>query len=468
MSAAASTPLDAEVVELLRESPDLLAIADAIAETQDVPRGGRAPAGVLRFAAIAAVVALAATLALVAPWEGRGSGFVGRALAALGEGQVIHVVSVREVPGRAVIDLKTGVETTYEAETEIWFDSRRGLQRTVSRINGVTVTDGLQTPAGSWTESGRVYTCAWIAAHPVEATKARVSCNAGGQNGTVPRHIPEPRPALEPSLAAFVDGYRQALVNGSAVRDGSGSIDGRAVEWLTFESRDSPPPGEPVRTKVERVAVDAQTLKPVLVQTRIDGHAADSTVIAAIETVAPSSADFSRPKAAPAKSRPVATSVTSQDVVEAPVAAAALGHRLRTAGPTLDGLWLTSMTIQRIVTGYGRDSGVKPTRSLGVEVLYGGPVDWRSGAAYVLLRESLRPEPLYGFARPGPAAPAEGSMEISHSEVLAVVPGTTRAAPTGETIWRGQLRHGGVYLGIEATSKALLLHAARSLAGEAK
>jgi hypothetical protein len=216
------------------------------------------------------------------------------------------------------------------------------------------------------------------------------------------------------------------------------------------------------------VAVDAQTLKPVLVQTRIDGHAADSTVIAAIETVAPSSADFSRPKAAPAKSRPVATSVTSQDVVEAPVAAGALGHRLRTAGPTLDGLSLTSMTIQRIVTGYGRDSGVKPTRSVGVEVLYGGPTDLSSDASYVLLKESLRPELLYRFAGPGPEAPAAGSMEISHSEVLAAVPGTTRAAPTGKTIWRGQLRHGGVYVAIETTSKALLVDAARALTGDAR
>jgi hypothetical protein len=457
--------LDGEVVELLRESPDLLAIADAIGATQPVPRRshGRARVGI-RFAAVAAVVALAAALALFAPWDGRGAGFVERALAALGDGQVIHIVSTSDVPGRTVIDLKTGAETPVQATTEIWFDEARGLQRTVMMVGGALSIDELQAPEGAWTQDGRVYTCAWIAAHPVEATKARVSCNAGGDNGTTPRQVPEERPVLDPALAGFVGGYQDALAAGTAVRDGASVVDGRKVEWLKFESEDSPPPGEPTRTRVERVAVDAETLKPVLVETTVGNRQGESTRIASIETVARAAADFSRPKQAPAGESPVATSVKSKAVVAPTVAAAALNGRLLSAGPTLDGLPITSVTLQQIVTGYGASSGVPPTHSQGVEVLYGGTIDWASAADYVVIKESVRPQMLYGFGGPFGTAPTAGSMATTHSEVSATAPGSTQAVPTGKTIWRGQLQHDGVYVAIETTSKTLLLDAARVLA----
>ena len=108
----------------------------------------------------------------------------------------------------------------------------RGLERTVMLSDGRVLQEELQTPQGAWTGDGPVYTCAWIAAHPVEATAARVSCNASGDNGTIPRRIPEPRPSLDPALAGFVTGYREALADGTARRDGTGTVDGRAVEWL--------------------------------------------------------------------------------------------------------------------------------------------------------------------------------------------------------------------------------------------
>jgi hypothetical protein len=464
VSGAVAVRLDGEVAELLRESPDLLAIADAITATQPAPRRhvARTRTG-LRFAAIAAVVALAAALALIAPWDGRSAGFVERALAALGDGRVIHVVSTSDVPGRAVIDLKTGAETPVQATTEIWFDEARGLQRTVMMVGGALSVEELQTPEGAWTQDGRVYTCAWIAAHPVEATKARVSCSASGDNGTTPRQVPEERPVLDPALAGFVGGYQDALAAGTAVRDGAGVVDGRKVEWLKFESEDSPPPGEPTRTRVERVAVDGKTLKPMLVETTVAGRQGEATRIASIETVAGAAADFSRPKQAPASESPVATSVKSKAVVTSTVAAAALNGRLLSAGSTLDGLLLTSMTLQQIVTGYGASSGVPPTHSQGVEVLYGGTIDWASAADYIVIKESLRPQMLYGFGGPFGTAPAAGSMATTHFDVSAAAPGSTQAVPTGKTIWRGQLQHDGVYVAIETTRKTLLLDAARAL-----
>lgn len=452
---AAAPGVDAEVVELLRDSPELLAIADAIAATQEVRRRRPRP-GLIRFAAVAAVVAVAAVAALVSPWEGRGSGFVERALAALGNGQVIHVVSVSDVPGRTILDLQTGAETQIRTETEIWFDAARGLERVTTRSDGVVTLDELQTPEGAWTQDGRVYTCAWIVAHPVEATKARLSCNASGSNGTTPRQLAESRPALDPALAGFVGGYRDALASGSATRDGSGVVDGRAVEWLKFEWQDSPPAGAPSRTTVERVAVDAQTLKPVLVRTLVDGQPVRQSEVASIETVEPQRADFSRPKLLAPTQTPVATSVTGEQAVSQADAVSALNGRLLLAGDTLDGLPLSQLTLQRIVTGYGADSGLPATHSLGVEVVYGGPTDWNSPADYVVLEESLRPQMLYRFSGPFAQPPGEGEMLVSRIE--SSQPGIAHPA-----IWLGQLAQNGVYVIVEATSKTLLVDAARAL-----
>ena len=214
---------DLETLEALQGHPDLLAIADALVATQK-RRRRRLPFA--RIGLAAAVIVVAAVVALVSPWQGEGGGFVARALAALGDGQVIHVVSLSDLPGQTLVDLQSGAEQPVQARTEIWFDSARGLERSVSSSDGRVTQEELQTPQGAWTQDGRVYTCAWIAAHPVAATRARVSCNANGDNGTTPRHIPEPLPALDPALSGFVSGYRDALANGSAQRDPGNDMEG--------------------------------------------------------------------------------------------------------------------------------------------------------------------------------------------------------------------------------------------------
>jgi hypothetical protein len=450
--------LDVEVAELLRESPDLLAVADAIAATQTPDRRAGRPRFV-RFAALAAVLVVAALAALALPWQGRGSGFVAKALAALGDGQVIHVVSVSELPQVEIVDVQSGATSPVESKTEIWFDGTRSLERVVSSVGGAKTGEVLQTPAGSWSDSGPVYTCAWIAAHPVEATKARVSCNASGVNGTTPRQIPEPLPNLDPALGGFAGGYQDALQSGTATRDGTGLVDGRRVEWLRFALVEHGPPDAPDTDRVERVAVDSQTLKPLLVETSVDGQVQRAR-IAAIETLAPQDATFARPKETPPSDRPVATSVKSQQPASLADAAAALGGTLLWSGSSVGGLSFTQATVQQIVTGYGRSSGIPFTHSTGVELVYGGPTTWQSAADYVVVRQSPRPEMLYGFIRPG-MPPAAGRMWVESSAVLSGKGGV--AVPTGKTIWRGVLLKDGVYVSIEATSRALLLQAARQL-----
>jgi hypothetical protein len=453
--------VDAEVAELLRESPDLLAIADAVGATQSRQRRRSWTAG-MRVVAAAAAVTVAAALALVSPWEGRGGGFVAQALAALGNGQVIHVVSVADTPGRTVLDLETGAETPIQVRTEIWFDEARGLRRTLVRSGGQLTTDELQTPEGAWTPGGRVYTCAWIAAHPVEATRARVSCNASGLNGTVPRQVAEPRPTLEPSLAGFVTGYRDALANGSAHRDGTGVIDGRPVTWLRFANPARPGQAEPAPTPVQRVAVDSETLRPVVVETLLDGRRVYRRAILSIGTLEAKAVDFSRPKPTPPGEWPIATRGQDRPLAIGD-AAGVLEGRLLWAGATLEGLQLREMTRREITTSYEADSGVAPTHSIGVEIYYGA--DERTLDDYVVLRQSLVPEMLYGFVGPYAEPPAEGSMLVSPIQWLTTPERGTRARPEA-TVWRGQLVKSGVYVTIDARTRSLLVEAARALTRE--
>lgn len=459
MSNEHTTLLDQETVEVLETHPDLLAIADAVAATQRKQRRRRLP--IARFLVAAVVLALAVAVALVSPWQGRSSGFVERALGAIGDGQVIHVVSVGDQTGQDVVDLQTGSERPVSSQTEVWFDASRGLQRTVTSIDGRVTDEELQTPQGSWTESGRVYTCAWIAAHPLEATKARVSCNASGENGTTPRQIPEPLPSLDPALVGFVSGYRDALANGTAQPDGTGSIDGRRVEWLRFQESDQAPAAQPAQTIVERVAVDSQTLKPILVDRIIDGKQVGETRITVIETLSAQSVDFPRPAQAPPE--PISTSVTVQTDVTPGSAAAAFSGRLLWGGPTLDTLPLTSTKLQQIVTSYGNAAALPNQHSQGVELTYGSPTNEPTNAEYVRLQESAQPQMLYRFAGPERQPPSPGSLLVSTSQVMTATPGSTQAVPTGLTLWYGLLQQGAFYVSIEATSHALLLDAAQTL-----
>jgi hypothetical protein len=451
--------VDAEVAELLRGSPDLLAVADAIAATQ--PAARRARGGPMRFAAVAAVLVAAASVALAMPWPGRGGGFAAKALAALGSGQVIHVVSVTGVPGTELVDVQSGASSPVQSRTEIWFDGRRGLERVVSSVGGAKVGEVVQTRSGSWSDGGPVYTCAWIAAHPRQATQARVSCNASGANGTTPRKRAEPLPNLDPALAGFVGGYQDALQSGEATRDGSGLVEGREVEWLRFVLVDPGPAGGADSERVERVAVDKQTLKPLLVETTTGGEVRRAR-IALIETLAPGQATFARPKLTPPTERPVATSVTSEQKASLADAAAALAGRLLSAGDSIDGLALAEATVQQIVTGYGVSSGVPFSHSTGVELVYGSPPKWDSPADYVLLRESLRPEMLYGFDA-GRTPALAGLVRIESSDVVAAPKPGAAAVPTGRTIWRGTLVKDGVNVAVEATTRTLLLDAAKQL-----
>ncbi len=272
MNTRARSPLrDAELVEMLASTPELLAIADALVETEQsgMPAASsRARAHALVASTIAAaLVAVVAVLLLLAPWQGSGS-LVDKALAAVGNQDVLHVVIERpERPGESLIDLATGAAVARSERTEIWFDDARDLKKTVTSLDGEVLDETLETPKGGWTQGGPIYTCAWIAAHPVAATRAGVSCNPSGDNPARPHRIPERPPTIDQALAGFVDRYRSALASGQAEQIGSGKLEGRDVIWLrmVIPAADAGP-GMPRRsTMTEDVAVDAETYKPLVV-----------------------------------------------------------------------------------------------------------------------------------------------------------------------------------------------------------
>lgn len=386
-----------------------------------------------RLALAAAAVAVGIAVVVVAPW-GDSGGFADRALAALGSGPVLHVVAHTEGPtGGRLMDLSTGATTPIiqEQELEIWYDHERGLKHTILRSDGKIVDDTLETPEGGYTPGGIIYDCAWIAAHPVEATKARVSCNANGNNGTTPRVISRPKPSINPGLQGFLDGYQRALATGKARKTGTGKIDGRSVIWLAF---DLPNSGS------ERVAVDSETMRPLLVRDQPGNY---SYRIKQIGTLSSKEADFSKPTLAEVGPQPSAGGVSSSESL--PLRPSSIRAALPGAvwdGSALGGLPLTSANRDELRTSFA-DHARPPETGVGLRLEYG------SGAtgAYVVLMESNRPQFGYqwGFVR---TTPAPSSL-------------ASKLYIAGETV--GFTVANGLYVTINASNHDLLMLAARSL-----
>lgn len=252
-----SAMLDREVLELLREDPDLLAIADAVVVTQRAEPQRRG--GTWRLLGVAAVAAVAAVIAAVAPWHGHGNGLIDRALAAVGHGRVLHAVIESDAPNEQVVNLATGAVRPVHLQLEYWYDSDRRSLRAVTRVEGRVRGDEVSPP------------------------------NRPGVSG---------EPLLDPALTGFLTGYRDALKQGHAHEDGRGVFDEHRVIWLRFA----------YRLFGERVGVDEHTYRPVVIEP-LDADGTRSSQIwkvAAIDTRAYRRRDFTR-----SGPRPSSTSVRS-------------------------------------------------------------------------------------------------------------------------------------------------------------
>jgi hypothetical protein len=338
-----------ELVGLLERDPELLAIADAIANT--AARKSSLRGWPLRVALVATVV-VAAVLGATAPWShSDGNGLLSRALAAVGTLPVLHVV-IEAPAGGQFINVQTGSTRPLISRTELWYDRGKGLKRTVVSTNGVITSDVLETPAGGVTSNGIVYDCAWIAAHPAEAAAARVDCRSGG-----PQAATRPVPSVDPAFAAFIDGYPAALASGTAIKVGEGTRDGHHILWLRFAAANGS----------ELVAIDASNYLPVLV--RAGGN---ELRIVSIETVAAGEGHFERPTQHGA-AEPSSGEVANSDPVALDTASltAALPDAVW-LGTRLGPLQLIDARQQHLHTSYG-DGTTPVTTATGLELTYAAP-----------------------------------------------------------------------------------------------
>jgi hypothetical protein len=178
---------------------------------------------------LAGALPVAAALALGALWPfGGGNEVVGgalaaRALAAVGDGPVLHVIARLESPGW-VIDLRTGRREKPYAIVEEWYEPGSGLREKVVRSNGGYVSGSVtarSSAAGSFVDV----------------------------------------------LRGFARRYEGVLRERQAEVVGKGFLYGRRVVWIRFRPERPTDPVTPTGTGYE-VALDERTYRPVLVRSR--------------------------------------------------------------------------------------------------------------------------------------------------------------------------------------------------------
>jgi hypothetical protein len=186
-------------------------------------------AWVMRVAVVAAAAVVAVAAALVSPVEDeQPTSVIGRALAAVGDGPVLHVV-FRSDLGTAFVRLSTGEVTPVYAEVELRYDPDRGAHY-VTRFGGVVT----------------------------------------GERSIPPGELPDAEIRRYRALAAR---YRQELASGAARVVADGRVGGRRVAWIRLRGQWWPDRQDGVsHLHAEEIAVDRETYKPVFVRQTRDGR----------------------------------------------------------------------------------------------------------------------------------------------------------------------------------------------------
>ena len=415
---------DAEVLELLADEPELLAIADAVSATQPKPASSNRRRIAVRGAVVVAVAAAAVLVVLAAPQSHSGGDLgvgraqaaivLSRARAAIGAGQIMHVVS--EGPsGTHYVDLKTGKRTPAVLSEELWTNRRGYRLHLVERVNGRVVGDLRPGDRGVGTWQG-----------------------------------PD-----TPAFVALWSAYKTALTNKYAPAElgGRGIVDGHAVYWLRFPvwfNQHCPKPttpfcGKPTRLLQTEVAVDRHTFKPVLERTFENGRRFDLRIVLAkaISYRPPELYERRGPELFNAMSPgPQPHRLRSPRVVPAP---------WLTAGKTVAGL---------------RFRQVSRLRSQPLDQVGGLPLAWRLiYRAVELVYEPASPGP-FGTTtidetfRPADPRPWKGLPSGS----IEVQPGESVTRVGSHRLWTGYLVEHGVYVTIRTPAgERTLLRIARAL-----
>jgi hypothetical protein len=223
---------DREVLEELRDDPELLAIADAVVETQRLRR--LKPVGLLAGIAVAAAALF--VLVLASPWD-RGNTkapVLDRALAAIETtGPVVHMT----------FQLEAARDRFSPVVTESYYDKEQKLVRIISRSDGKLLGD---------------YTT----------------------------HASEDEFVTFPGLLDGADYYREALSSGKARVVGTGTWRGRPVRWVRLVGGGGP--------GVLEIGIDQESYRPVVFRSlNPDGKPSGFQVaVLGFEYVSPAQAAF--------------------------------------------------------------------------------------------------------------------------------------------------------------------------------
>jgi hypothetical protein len=326
---------DPEVLDAVREQPELLAIADAVTETQRLPRPSRRRI-VARLGVLVAVGAAVLIAVLLWPSGGKRNPILERALAAIGDGPVLHLVTQNRA-GVELVDLRTGRTTVPTVEFETWSDRSVERFHLLMRENGRVVAEIL---------------------FPQDRT-------ADTQVGPV-----------DPAYAAIWSGYREALASGKARITGEGTLYGHRVHWLQFNSRFGNSPRH-------EVAVDRSTYEPVAFRSIFPGRHVDTRVL--LFRMEPfSGSAFKRRTSQP---NPF-TGVSHGSAVQvAPVGPSNPAKPWLTAGSSIAGLKRTAVHQTQTTSGgktssgfqlvYGSDGGFKRSVTIDEARRPDDPSEWK-------------------------------------------------------------------------------------------
>jgi hypothetical protein len=237
-----------ELIEQMEPAPDERGDWNAV-----VREAGRHRRPVLLRSIAGIAVAAAALFALVLaqPWQGDSPTFLERALAAVDDGPVLHVV-LRGEWGGTLVDLETGDREPVYGENEIWYDFERDRMHSVTRLGGVVEYEELSEPR-----------------EPVA------------------------------DVAALGREYRQSLENGTARIAGEGSVDGEPVAWIVIRDENLPDSADgKLHRWAEEIAVSRESYEPVALRQTRDGAPGPGTLqrVQELEMLPSGQGDFSASK----------------------------------------------------------------------------------------------------------------------------------------------------------------------------
>jgi hypothetical protein len=399
---------------------------------------------------VATGVAALAALFVVAPWQGTERiGILDRALAAAGDGPVLHVV-FRGGWGGTLVDLKTGERTPVYGEREVWFDPSRDLVHQISRFGGVVENEELYER------------------------------NRGDRE-----------------LTELWRDYRPALERGTAKVIGQDVVDGVPVYWIIVRAQMLPDVADHKDHELaQQVAISRESFKPVAMRYTRDRQALDNEIehILRFETISVDEADFT---SAPGKSLNGVPMMSGSDPIDLSQASKVLGRTPYWLGPEFAGLPLgqaqeafsaTGRREETLVTGARATEIRRCLRSLparrpgcrdlpsaeirGDKVYVRGPVEWGPrGTGLTLFYGAVGDDPTTFKKEDSTPLYAEPNLVLNEKtdrdQIFLGFTSLTYLPPTGSILLMpggsGYLVRDGVYISIRAAKEKDILDAASAL-----